>query len=117
MDTFSYNQGWQDGRNQGWVQGCDEGRLQGHHSGYRVGYNDGQQDGYRQGWDEGVNACNVEMRKQLEYTRGYVAEIEALKLEIQRLNALVVAKPAEKASMGDLLGKAKGSPYQVFYRK
>lgn len=65
------------------------GRHQGRQQGIEEGYRQGHQAGYNAGWDAGVAAGNVQILKQMEYTRQHIAEKERIKAELVQQRELI----------------------------
>ncbi|MGZ5198776.1 MAG: hypothetical protein ACXWC4_03315 [Telluria sp.] len=91
-------QGTQEGLRQGRAYGFEEGRQEG----YSEGFSDGRQEGYDNGWNDAIHRANIEMTKQMEFTRRHVADKVALNQElaeqarlIDELNAQLRARDAE----------------------
>lgn len=71
------------------VEGMRLGHVEGYQAGQDAGYNHGFAAGHQSGWDAAVAACNVEMTKQLAYTRQHVDRIASLTAQINQLADLL----------------------------
>lgn len=75
------------------------GRHQGHQQGIEEGYRQGHQEGYNAGWAAGVAAGNVQILKQMEYTRQHIAEKERIKAELVQQRELIDRLEAKVAEL------------------
>lgn len=71
--------------------GRHQGRQQGIEEGLEEGYQQGHQEGYSAGWEAGVAAGNVQIHKQMEFTRQHIAEKERIKAELVQQRELIEA--------------------------
>lgn len=76
--SHGHIQGTQEGLRQGRAQGFDEGQQ----DGYSVGHAEGHRVGYDTGWNDCLAAANVQMLKQMEFTRQHVADKEQLNKQL-----------------------------------
>jgi hypothetical protein len=83
------------GRQEGVAVGYDNGRE----DGYQDGYSAGHADGHAQGWQEGIDRGNVEISKQMAYTRAHIADKESLQREVEELKRTVAQLHAQIAQM------------------
>lgn len=75
------------------------GRHQGRQQGIEEGYQQGHQDGYNSGWEAGVAAGNVQIHKQMEFTRQHITEKERIKAELVRQRELIEQLEAKVAEL------------------
>lgn len=75
------------------------GRQQGREEGVEEGYQRGHQDGYGRGWDAGIAAGNVQILKQMEFTRQHIAEKELLQRELAQQRDLIAQLEAKVTSL------------------
>lgn len=69
--------------------GRNQGRKEGMADGYDQGFVEGQSYGYAQGWDAGIARGNLEMSKQLTFTRQHIEEKERLRVSAQQQQELI----------------------------
>lgn len=85
------------------AHGINAGRLyglrQGREEGLEEGYQQGRQEGYQQGWDAGVAAGNVQILKQMEYTRQHLADNERITAELAQQRDLLNQLKAKVATL------------------
>lgn len=85
------------------AHGINTGRLyglrQGREEGLEEGYQQGRQEGYQQGWDAGVAAGNVQILKQMEYTRQHLADNERITAELAQQRDLLNQLKAKVATL------------------
>ena len=67
----------------------NNGQRQGFADGERQGFADGHARGRAEGWDAAVAEGNRQMQKQMEYTRTYLADKEALALQVEAQRLLI----------------------------
>ncbi len=75
------------------------GRQQGREEGVEEGYQRGHQDGYGRGWDAGIAAGNVQILKQMEFTRQHIADKELLQRELAQQRDLIAQLEAKVTSL------------------
>lgn len=79
--------------------GRHQGRQQGIEEGLEEGYQQGHQEGYNAGWEAGVAAGNVQIHKQMEFTRQHIAEKERIKAELVQQRELIDQLEAKVAEL------------------
>jgi len=79
--------------------GRHQGRQQGIEEGLEEGYQQGHQEGYNAGWEAGVAAGNVQIHKQMEFTRQHIAEKERIKTELVQQRELIDRLEAKVAEL------------------
>ena len=76
--SHGHIQGTHEGLRQGRAQGFDAGQQ----DGYSVGHAEGHRVGYDTGWNDCLAAANVQMLKQMEFTRQHIADKEQLNKQL-----------------------------------
>lgn len=81
------------GYNHGRINGERDGFRNGHSQGYDEGYEAGQRDGHARGaeagWNDAVQVANVEMDKQIVYTKRHIADKKVLTQQLNDQAALI----------------------------
>lgn len=76
-------------RHEGEAFGDEMGFQRGRQAGYDSGYRDGDAAGYARGWDEGIALANVEILKQMEFTRQHIAAKQQMSAQIHEQHQLI----------------------------
>lgn len=84
-----YAEGRINGEADGFRQGEEVGYASGQHDGYNAGYSQGHAVGYTKGWNEAVKAADIEMQKQIAFTRQYLADKQVLSKQLQAQNEMI----------------------------
>lgn len=88
-NALAQSNGFAHGQLQGKQQGLREGHDAGFAEGQTEGYNLGYLEGHEVGWNKAIEAANVEMRKQLDYTRQHVADKAVLAQRLEEQQQLI----------------------------
>lgn len=77
------------GEEEGFRKGEEVGYAVGQRDGYNAGHLEGHTTGHTKGWNEAVKAADVEMQKQIAFTRQYLADKHALAEQLQAQSLLI----------------------------
>jgi chromosome segregation ATPase len=111
MNGFS--NGMLQGREHGRREGHNAGFVQGQQDGYNIGYLEGNEDGYDKGWNEAIDRANIEIRKQMEFTRQHIADKEALSKRVEEQQRLIEQLTAKLDDMERENASLKGANVEL----
>jgi flagellar biosynthesis/type III secretory pathway protein FliH len=63
--------------------------------GISLGFDEGFKQGYSEGWEAGIAAGNVEIKKQMEFTRQHIAEKNRIMAQLAEQKAKIVTLEEE----------------------
>lgn len=83
--SHGHIQGTQEGLRRGRTEGLDAGRQ----DGYNIGHAEGHRTGYDTGWNDAIARANLEIVKQMEFTRQHVGDKEVLTKQLDDQSRII----------------------------